>query len=285
MTLSDQASLWRHPPRWPPKPSRPVIRFIMPRLLRDWPETKQEVGQLSHRGAMCREPDAPKTAAVIEPCDARVEKLLCAVRTLAMNRGIGGMILSPCSETLGSERRPVRREIGHRDSAEARVSKLLRIVVLAGDGVGADDIAQFLEIARREGCALAEILDVATATRTERAGQPGEQTRPVGDVDDGEEAHDRVEAAVGEVISQRIAADMRDAIRQPGAPRQVDADLVQRLLQLQRRNAAASRMREIARRAPYSCPDIEHAALSRQREGACRYSDRLGAVIVPLVEG
>ena len=85
---------------------------------------------------------------------------------------------------------------------------------------------QITQVLCTEWRAHAEILDVASAAWAQRTRHAGEQARPIGDVQNGEPAHHRVECGVGQRMHERIATEMRDPLAQTAAPREIDGDLI-----------------------------------------------------------
>src|SRR5260370_6963402 len=86
-------------------------------------------------------------------------------------------------------------------------------------------------------------------------------------------------------MAERITADVRDALGEADAPREIGGDRVHLGLQLEGGDMAPDRVREVACRPTNPGADLEHAALGSQPEGLGRGGNRGRAVIVPLVQG
>ena len=81
-----------------------------------------------------------------------------------------------------------------------------------------------------------------------------------------------------------VARHVRDAVGQPAAARQVGRRRVEVGLQLERRDVAAVGRRQPPRRAADAGADVEHARRRVDAEPRGGQVDRLGAVVVVLVE-
>src|SRR3954454_19291041 len=102
---------------------------------------------------------------------------------------------------------------------------------------------------------------------------------------DREPAHGGVECSVRHRMAKGIAAEMRDALVQTAALRQINANRMQLWLQFKCSDIATGSVCKKARRAAYARADIEHLTRGSDPKPFSRGTYGIGAVIVPLVEG
>src|SRR3954454_17423345 len=102
---------------------------------------------------------------------------------------------------------------------------------------------------------------------------------------DREPAHGGVECSVRHRMAKGIAAEMRDALVQTAALRQIDANRMQLWLQFKRSDMATGGVCKKARRAAYARAEVEHPTRGSDPKLFSRGAYGFGAVIVPLVKG
>src|ERR1700730_1793164 len=155
--------------------------------------------------------NAAEAAAFEEARDGGVEYLLRGVGGFAVRLGVGGMVLAPCRQPASDVGRPVAGHVRGGDADEAGRSQIVYVVLDAGERDAKNDLAHVAQIRPGEGRAHAQILDVASPAGAQSLSESRAEARPIGNVQNRKPAHHGVEGRVRKRISQRIAAEMRDA--------------------------------------------------------------------------
>ena len=168
---------------------------------------------------------------------------------------------------------------------EACRPQIVDIIVNAAHRDAANDLAHITQIVGREGRAHAKVLDVASAAGAQGMREPDTQAAPIGNVQNGKPAHEGVESRERQRVRERIAAEMRHLPRETGAAGQIDADLMQLRLQLQRRDVASCDVGKVTGGAANTGSNVEHTARGSKPECVGRRTNGVGTMIVPLIDG
>ena len=112
-----------------------------------------------------------------------------------------------------------------------------------------------------------------------------QQARALRDMEDGKPADDGVEGGMREGVGEGIPAHVGEVLSKSAAGRETGRDRVQITLQLQRRDVAANRAGQIARRTAQAGADLKDLTRGAQAEQVNGRVHRVRAVVVVLVEG